>query len=136
MDTQNAIFQKFKNVATVENQILIMQQLANMETMIDSIGNNISQTVTSSGLNLRKTTKRDTEIMKPIRTLIELEEFERKVHTYINSADKNVMNDFVLKFSYICGRKGSGKGLKYVLFTSGENFLKKVYDTLLLGWWS
>lgn len=111
IDNQNQIINQLKNggVTSKENQII--EELAKLEAMLDTIGSKISNSTKNNLEQQKEKEPSDICDIEQIDNVDDLEKLERKL------VDREVVEDFMDKLSYVCGRKGNGNGINncYIL---------------------
>ncbi|CAH0563051.1 unnamed protein product [Brassicogethes aeneus] len=128
MQRQQVIIDNFKHSACPENQLKIMQQLAKLEVMLDSLAsksqNNTCSCKTISESSLLET--KDDIFFDQIDTSLELQELEAKL------ADQMNMEEYIKKFRYVFGRKGSSSGINNCYTLVDKLFSRQLFT--LCSW--
>lgn len=108
---QNTIMQKIQHIGNKENQELIIQQLAKSEVTLDTLGNYVTLSSSNESSALLQRGNIEEQVIEQISTPSELDELEKKLQ------NKAIMDDYVEKLNYVCGKKGSGNGINnsYIL---------------------
>ncbi|KAJ8964619.1 hypothetical protein NQ317_003846 [Molorchus minor] len=122
IQNQRVIIDNFEHSASQENQLKIMQHLAKLEVVLDSMASNnlINNTCACKTANQNSSlTIKEDIFFDPIDTLAELEKLEGKL------SNKTDMEEYVQKFSYVCGRKGSGNGISNCYILVDKIFSRK-----------
>nr|CAH7724162.1 unnamed protein product [Callosobruchus chinensis] len=104
IQNQHQIIQNQELMASKETQVLILQQFAKLEAMMDSIGNKLCQTPHSEAIPDKIKEHFDSEV-EQINNLESLVELEKKLE------DPRVMEHLIETLSLVCGRKGNENGL-------------------------
>lgn len=117
LENQQIIIANFEHSASIENQQTIIQHLAKLEVMLDNIATK-AYLGKSENQNIQTATKEDI-FFDAINNLVELEKLETKL------ANKADMDEYVHKFSYVCGRKASGNGLSNCYILVDKIFSRK-----------
>lgn len=120
IENQNNIIQQLHTFANHENQEIIMQQLAKIETSLDTMGNYLTlNSCNKSSTSVQKVSVVENTI-EQINTAGELDALEKKLQ------DKLIMADYIDKLSYICGRKGTGNGINNCYILVDRVFSRKL----------
>lgn len=128
LTNQDAIIENQKVIiAGLQNwnkdKALIIQQLVKLEAMLDTIGCNIINNNRHEKQYATQMTGSDDVVANPIDTLADLQKLEK------NLAEKEIMENYVTKYSFICGREGNSKGLNNC-YTLIDRFFTRRFMTL------
>lgn len=104
IENQDIIIKNLQNFASNESQLAIIQQLAKFEAMWDTIAGNISTKTCLCKTKILNIVEENIDIMDPIDSLEDLMNLEKKL------TDRKVMEEYIQKLSYLCGKKGNGHG--------------------------
>nr|XP_023012616.1 uncharacterized protein LOC111502702 [Leptinotarsa decemlineata] len=122
IENQQDIIYNLRHSAERETQLKILQKLAKLEVILNSVANSSNNSTSCSCKNANgdaSSTNKDDFFFDPIDTLADLEKLEMKL------TNKTCMEEYVQKFSYVCGRKGSGNGITNCYILVDKIFSRK-----------
>ncbi|KAF5283126.1 hypothetical protein FQR65_LT14055 [Abscondita terminalis] len=121
MENQNVLLQ---SLASKEVQEKVAGKLGTIQTTLDTLVSNInftnSQTIKNCRFCEKRSNSSDETSFNIIETYNDVENFER-----ILLSDKTKLQNYVEKFSYICGKKGNGNGLNNCYLLVDRIFSRK-----------